>query len=416
MSESSYYENHLTIFKKQHPAGEGWRVFIVQGKDMMSLGQLPDFLVEKPGINVVRQDVVPNIQRNWIRKTTDSLEPAFLKAWSWIGDIEILWEEHPIHCRKLSLQADGYNRPAIFMATKSMAAMDGLIRGLDTFVRERARKDQTIKVINGNDIPRPQASWDDLCLPKGMDADIRAATETFFQSKESYLKFGLAYRRGFLFSGPPGCGKTLTLKVIAATTPAVSCVSYSPKEGAREAEHLQEAFSTAENLAPAILMLEDLDKFGRSIPISMILNLLDGLDTPRGVLTIATTNEPERLDPALLMRPSRFDRVWTFSLPDKQQRREFLKKKMKGLTAEAALQEIVMRSEGFSMAYVQEILASAVAFAVRDGRPLEDRDLLRSVEVLRKQIKGCQSASPRIGHVHEAMGFQSLEATGGDRS
>jgi SpoVK/Ycf46/Vps4 family AAA+-type ATPase len=268
------------------------------------------------------------------------------------------------------------------------------------------QEDGIITVVGGPDIVRPQLGWDDLCLPRGMGEDIRVASETFFKSKAKYRKFGLAYRRGFLFSGPPGCGKTQTAKVIASTIREATCIAYTMRDSPREAENLQEAFSNAESLAPAIFILEDLDKIGSKVPISMVLNLLDGLETPRGVLVIASTNEPEKLDPALLLRPSRFDRVWSFPLPGEEQRRSFLAKKSGGAFAREVIDEVAKLSQGFSMAYVQEILASAVAYAIRDAREPAEQDLIEAVTVLRKQIKESRSAVPRIGQPNEGLGFR----------
>src|SRR6185312_14088076 len=99
------------------------------------------------------------------------------------------------------------------------------------------------------------------------------------------------------------------------------------------------------------------------------LNLLDGLKALSGVLVIATCNEPDKLDPALIHRPSRFDRVWRFELPKYEQRLELLRRKGDTFFSESALETAVRRSEGFSMAYVQEIVVSALLECAHDDQP-----------------------------------------------
>lgn len=162
-------------------------------------------------------------------------------------------------------------------------------------------------------------------------------------------------------------------------------------------------------MAPCIIILEDLDKIGRSIPISLLLNTIDGLDTLRGVLIIATTNEPDKLDPALLLRPSRFDRVWTFPLPGYNERLKFLRHRRYPIVPEPILDELAQKSQGFSMAYMQEIFATALSLAMTRHRPLSDKDLLESVDILHKQIKNAQSAPESVGKIETKVGFSSSD-------
>jgi len=126
------------------------------------------------------------------------------------------------------------------------------------------------------------------------------------------------------------------------------------------------------------------------------------------VLVIATTNYPEKIDPALLLRPSRFDRVWHFPLPDAESRLRLLKKKAAGYFEDSVLEHVAKLSTGFSMAYVQEIFASALSFAIREGRQINDKDMIKSVETLKKQIKSANKATADVGTSSQSIGFAQV--------
>jgi len=241
-----------------------------------------------------------------------------------------------------------------------------------------------------------------------MAEDLKAGVETFFKAREIYKQFDLPYKRGFIFSGPAGCGKTLTAKTILATMRLPSFLLTPSPSRERTMGCINWAFDAAARHAPAILLIEELEKFSDPAYISMVLNLMDGLSAMKGVLAIATTNYPEKIDPALLLRPSRFDRVWNFPLPDLDCRLRLLKKKANGYVNTLVLEEVARQSSGFSMAYVQEIFASAISLALREGRKVTDNDLLKSVELLKKQIKSAPATAAEVGTGDQRLGFVAV--------
>src|SRR5207302_1682193 len=160
-------------------------------------------------------------------------------------------------------------------------------------------------------------------------ARIRGAAERFFYSERVYSDLGIPWKLGFLLVGPPGTGKTLTTKILANScgVPFLyvrglnSFCGDKPDNGT-----VREMFEGVRERAPCILCLEDVDSMVTEEVRSTFLNELDGLEeTYRGVLTVATTNHPERLDPALLHRPCRFDYRFEFPLPNEEQRRAFVR-------------------------------------------------------------------------------------------
>jgi len=292
-----------------------------------------------------------------------------------------------------------------FVATKSLAAFRDLLLVLERYGKARLKeKKKEIYVVNGENIPVTASSWDDLVLPAQMARDIRSNVAGFFASPERYAALGIPHRRGFLFAGPPGCGKTLTLKTLAFNTPAkfISVLGTADVDDGM----LRHALDLAEGCTPAVVLLEDLDRIvnAKGVSVSHFLNLLDGLKVLNGVLVIATCNEPDKLDPALIHRPSRFDRVWRFELPKYEQRLELLRRKGGTFFSESAIETTARRSDGFSMAYVQEIVVSALLECTHDDLPPNDDHLLKSLDALRIQRK--ESAKPGESmEERESVGF-----------
>ncbi len=124
-------------------------------------------------------------------------------------------------------------------------------------------------------------------------------------------------------------------------------------------------FKRARVTTPCILVLDDLDSMINDGNRSFFLNELDGFASSHGILAIATTNHPERLDPAILERPSRFDRKYTFGLPEEAERLTYLKLWNSRLEKELRLpgqaqERVAQATEGFSYAYLKELVLSSM--------------------------------------------------------
>ncbi|BFU92183.1 MAG: hypothetical protein NTAFB01_33700 [Nitrospira sp.] len=337
----------------------------------------------------------------------DASEEA--NAYGWRGNIELIWNGHEIHCHMFSLMLGKGCFGIYFVATKSLAAFRDLLLILDRYGKARLKeKRKEIYVVNGDNIPVTTSSWDDLVLPAQMARDIRTNVEGFFAGSERYASLGIPHRRGFLFAGPPGCGKTLTLKTLASNTPAkfISVLGTADVDDGM----LRNALDLAEECTPAVVLLEDIDRIvdAKGVSISHFLNLLDGLKVLNGVLVIATCNEPDKLDPALIHRPSRFDRVWRFELPKYDQRLALLRKRGRDFFSESALETAARRSDGFSMAYVQEIIVSALLECTHDDLPPNDDHLFKSLDALRMQRKEASKPGESMDE-RESVGFCTLD-------
>ena len=125
---------------------------------------------------------------------------------------------------------------------------------------------------------------------------------------------------------------------------------------------------------------------------SAFLNELDGFETNTGVVVLATTNHPERLDPAILNRPSRFDRKYYFNLPAAAERSAYIAVWNKQLRPELRLSDdgathIVQQTEGFSFAYLKELfLSSMMQWIATDGSVLMDQVISDQVVQLLEQM------------------------------
>ncbi|MEI7482176.1 MAG: ATP-binding protein [Elusimicrobiota bacterium] len=402
MSNSAHFDNQIKLFRKEFPPADGWQIY---KNESSFLFNIPDLLETAPE-SIKHSEITQNVSHESSYSEDKETPTITIKKLRWLGTYHLVWNNESITVRSLYYEDRG-QYPYFLIAVKNFNALsnfyDAIIK-LD-LKKGKQRTKIVVQTVTGMNIPLSNVSWNNVILPPAMAEDLKAGVETFFQAREMYKQFDLPYKRGFIFSGPAGCGKTLTAKTILATMRLPSFLLTPSPSQDRTANCIHWAFDAAARHAPAILLIEELEKFSDPAYISMVLNLMDGLSTMKGVLAIATTNHPEKIDPALLLRPSRFDRVWNFPLPDLDCRLRLLKKKAKGYVNDLVLEEVARQSSGFSMAYVQEIFASAISLALRDGREVSDNDLLKSVELLKKQIKSAPATAAEVGTAAQCLGF-----------
>ncbi len=237
------------------------------------------------------------------------------------------------------------------------------------------------------------ATFENLILAGKLKAEIRDDLCRFFATRESYEKYGIPWKRGVLFIGPPGNGKTHAVKSLINSLgkPCLYVKSFDAQHGT-EHDCIREVFKKARKSAPCILVLEDLDSLINSENRSFFLNELDGFAANTGVVALATTNHPERLDPAILDRPSRFDRKYHFDLPAATERLAYVKLWSVSLEtalrpSEAGWSAVVANTEGFSFAYLKELFLSAMMRWIGSQGDLSmDAILIEQSNSLRQQM------------------------------
>jgi hypothetical protein len=209
------------------------------------------------------------------------------------------------------------------------------------------------------------ATFDNVILPHSLKQQVQNDFEQFFSSREVYEQYGIPWKRGALFIGPPGNGKTHTVKALINQLgrPCLYVKGFK-SEYATEQELMGVVFARARMTTPCLMVLEDLDAMIDDTNRSYFLNELDGFESNTGLVVLATTNHPDRLDPAILDRPSRFDRKYYFNLPAVAERFAYVAAWNGQLQAELRLsekgaEEVVQQTENFSFAYLKELFVSA---------------------------------------------------------
>jgi ATPase family protein associated with various cellular activities (AAA) len=210
------------------------------------------------------------------------------------------------------------------------------------------------------------ATFDNLVLPPCLKREMREDFHRFFASREVYQKYGIPWKRGALFIGPPGNGKTHAIKALVneLNLPCLYVKSFKA-DHTTEQSNMRRVFTRARRNAPCIVVLEDLDALIEDENRAFLLNELDGFADNDGVVVIASTNHPEKLDPAILDRPSRFDRKYHFNLPELPERLAYIQHWNQALQSEMRLSEseavaVAEYTDRFSFAFLKELFLSTM--------------------------------------------------------
>lgn len=263
------------------------------------------------------------------------------------------------------------------------------------------------------------ADFDNLILAGTLKSEIQSDIINFFNRSDLYQKYKLPHKRGLLFIGFPGNGKTHTVKSVVnlMEKPCLYVRNFNSSSymGTPE-ENIQHVFKRARESAPCILVLEDLDALINQQNRSFFLNEIDGFSSNQGILILATSNYPERIDPALLDRPGRFDRKFYFDLPALKERADYIRmwngddldSSMR--LSEEAITRIAESTDGFSFTYLREVcLFSRMLWMETITPGTMEQHMMSQVTALRKQMGSSANGNAQLKSKSDKKKFSKSE-------
>jgi cell division protease FtsH len=269
--------------------------------------------------------------------------------------------------------------------------MGGAEGGVMSFARSKHR------VFAEDDV---KVSFADVAGVEEAEQELREIVE-FLKNPRKYTTLGGRIPKGVLLVGPPGTGKTLLARAVAGEA-KVPFFSLSGSEFVEMfvgvgAARVRDLFSQAEQKAPCIIFIDELDALGRARvqspmgsheereqTLNQLLAEMDGFDSRKAIIIMAATNRPEVLDPALL-RPGRFDRQVLVDKPDVKGREEVLRIHTRNVKLSPAvdLRVVAARTAGFAGADLANLVNEAALLAARkDKTAVEMKDFDEAIDRL----------------------------------
>lgn len=236
-------------------------------------------------------------------------------------------------------------------------------------------------------LQRPHVASDDIILPPGVLDDVARHVVRIGQHRDALRAAGRHLKRGVLLYGPPGSGKTLTVRHLLSETPGITAVVLAGDS----IRYVTQAAELARAMQPAIVVLEDVDLIATDRSLSLgpqpllfaILDALDGLEGDADVAFVLTTNRVQVLEQALADRPGRIDLAVEIPLPDEAARQRLFTLYAAGMPLSSqAITEAASRADGATGAFAKELMRRTVLLAAEQGRQPTDRDLGSAVDML----------------------------------
>ncbi|MCJ1438434.1 hypothetical protein MMC27_007822 [Xylographa pallens] len=216
-----------------------------------------------------------------------------------------------------------------------------------------------------------KSSWDDVILDDTMKTTLTDIVGKFFDSKDVYDDLGVPWKRGVIFHGPAGNGKTISIKGTPAIMNTLATrqkpIDLLYVKSAPATSQIRQVLMFARAFAPCLLVFEDIDTIVTPYTRSYFFNEVDGLERNDGIMMIASTNHLDQLDPGLSKRPSRFDRKYLFPNPSQSERSLYCQYWRTKLRSKSTVQfpkklcpAMALIMDNFSFAYMKEAFVATL--------------------------------------------------------
>ena len=238
---------------------------------------------------------------------------------------------------------------------------------------------------------RPQLTAADLILPDQTISAISRQVVGVARHRERLLAARQHLKRGLLLYGPPGVGKTHTVRYLMSQLTETTIVQLS----GTSLGLIGDACSVARTLQPAVIVIEDVDLIaeqrgfhpGHHPLLFQLLNEMDGLAEDSDVVFLLTTNRPDVLEPALAQRPGRVDQAVALELPDLKGRRRLFALYRGDLDVEESrLDDVLARTDGVTASFLKELLRRAAVLAAEATDPGSRRRSKKRLTVAADQL------------------------------
>lgn len=270
----------------------------------------------------------------------------------------------------------------------------------------------------------PNVKWDDIGGLDDVKQELKEAVEWPLKYPKLFERAGIRPLNGILIFGPPGCGKTLLAKAIATESKSNFISIKGPEIFSKwvgESEKaVREIFRKARQAAPSIIYFDEIDAIssgrgefaGTQVYASIVNQILvemDGIENRQGIVTIASTNRPDIVDPAFL-RPGRFDRLIYVQAPDFVSRLKILEVHSKNmpLAEDVSLKHVAQITEGYSGADLENVCREAGMEAIREKMEKLEKIYNRHFEFALNKIKSTLPAE--IVQRYESMAKEITES------
>lgn len=228
-------------------------------------------------------------------------------------------------------------------------------------------------------LPRPAVTAQDVVLPGGVLESIEQHIIGVAEWSRELLDAGQHLKRGLLLHGPPGTGKTHTVRYLTARLAGSTVILLT----SRSIRFIDAAAALARRLQPSMVVLEDVDLVatGRDYTpdgnplLFSLLDAMDGIGADADVTFVLTTNRADILETALADRPGRVDLAIEIPRPDAGCRERLFRLYVRDLALEARLEPVVAGTDGVTASFVKEMIRRTVLASLRAGeRPPVLRD------------------------------------------